>query len=336
MAIHSLTNSDEPVLGTFTGCAGMGAQNPTKHGLHSWACLSKPSATKAPLLHFWLDPALSLIQPNWNAHFLWTLETCHHCVSLSFFLCCCWNPSWPHSGDPSSYKPSWLTQPAAQVWTEKAQGRHHLVHPVLGPVRRVGLNCPKGITFLQGSSSTFSFFFFFLFYGCTCSIWKFPGSGVQLELQLGPISQPWQHQIRATSVTYTAACGNAVSLTPWARPGIESTPHGYYVGFLTHWATTGTSAALLSNSFASRIVLSIPLGAWAKSCDLGKAFIFTFLKVPVTSLVWRGVKAMNLSRALPSLQGPSSHGNFKYILKKNRLYQNIPVSLQTKQVSNSL
>ena len=34
-----------------------------------------------------------------------------------------------------------------------------------------------------------------------------------------PISQP--HGIWATSVTYTAACGNTRSLTHWARPGIE-------------------------------------------------------------------------------------------------------------------
>ena len=27
-----------------------------------------------------------------------------------------------------------------------------------------------------------SLFFFFSFYGCTCSIWKFPGPGVELEL----------------------------------------------------------------------------------------------------------------------------------------------------------
>ena len=33
--------------------------------------------------------------------------------------------------------------------------------------------------------------------------------------------QPQQHPIRATSVTYTPACGNTGSLTHWVRPGIE-------------------------------------------------------------------------------------------------------------------
>ena len=34
--------------------------------------------------------------------------------------------------------------------------------------------------------------------------------------------QPQQHQIRGASRSLTAACGNAGSLTNWARPGIES------------------------------------------------------------------------------------------------------------------
>lgn len=32
----------------------------------------------------------------------------------------------------------------------------------------------------------FCFFVLFLFYGSSCSIWKFPGHGVTLELQLTP------------------------------------------------------------------------------------------------------------------------------------------------------
>ena len=44
---------------------------------------------------------------------------------------------------------------------------------------------------------------------------------VDLELQLRPIPQPWQHWIWAMSVTYTAACSNARSLTHWARAGIQ-------------------------------------------------------------------------------------------------------------------
>ena len=42
-----------------------------------------------------------------------------------------------------------------------------------------------------------------------------PRLGVKSELQ------PQQHQIRATPAAHTTACGNAESLTHWARPGIE-------------------------------------------------------------------------------------------------------------------
>ena len=38
-----------------------------------------------------------------------------------------------------------------------------------------------------------------------------------------PTSQPRQHWIRATSVTYAATCGNARSLSLWSRPGIKPT-----------------------------------------------------------------------------------------------------------------
>ena len=40
-------------------------------------------------------------------------------------------------------------------------------------------------------------------------IWKFPGLGVESELQL----QPWQHLIQAVSTTYPTAQGNVGSLT---------------------------------------------------------------------------------------------------------------------------
>ena len=40
-----------------------------------------------------------------------------------------------------------------------------------------------------------------------------PGLGIESELQLRPTPQPQQHQIGATPANYTAACGNARSLT---------------------------------------------------------------------------------------------------------------------------
>ena len=52
--------------------------------------------------------------------------------------------------------------------------------------------------------------------------------------------QPQQCQIWAEFGTYTTAQGNARSLTHWARPGIEPETPWFLVGFVNHWATTGT------------------------------------------------------------------------------------------------
>ena len=80
----------------------------------------------------------------------------------------------------------------------------------------------------------------FSFYGHTRSTRKFPGLGSNWSCSCWPQSQPQQRQIQATSSTYTAAYGHARSLTCWARLGIKPTSSWILVGFLTHWATTGT------------------------------------------------------------------------------------------------
>ena len=67
-----------------------------------------------------------------------------------------------------------------------------------------------------------------------------PRLGIKSELQLQSMPQPQQCQICITSVTYTAAYGNAGSLTHWARPGIEPASSWTLVGFLTHWAKMET------------------------------------------------------------------------------------------------
>ena len=61
----------------------------------------------------------------------------------------------------------------------------------------------------------FSYLFFFL--------WPHPRHMKVPWLQLKPMLKPEQHQISATSVTYTTAGGNAKCLTHWARPGMEPT-----------------------------------------------------------------------------------------------------------------
>ena len=55
-----------------------------------------------------------------------------------------------------------------------------------------------------------------------------------------PTPQPQQCQIWAASATYTTAHSNAGSLTHWVRPGMEPATLWFLVGFVNHWATTGT------------------------------------------------------------------------------------------------
>ena len=55
-----------------------------------------------------------------------------------------------------------------------------------------------------------------------------------------PTPEPQQHGIWAESATYTTAHGSAGSLTHWARPRIEPATAWFLVGFVNHWATTGT------------------------------------------------------------------------------------------------
>ena len=53
----------------------------------------------------------------------------------------------------------------------------------------------------------------FTFWGCTCSIWKFPGWGSNQSYSYWPGPQSQRHRIRAVSATYTTTQGNTGSLT---------------------------------------------------------------------------------------------------------------------------
>ena len=64
-------------------------------------------------------------------------------------------------------------------------------------------------------------FFSFFFFAATPAAFVSSQARVKSELQLRSMPQPWQHQIWVAFATYTTACGNARSLTHWARPGIE-------------------------------------------------------------------------------------------------------------------
>ena len=93
------------------------------------------------------------------------------------------------------------------------QGRQSWVSSII-------LSLSPGIIILKILGSIFGLHFF---------LWlllhmEVPRPVVKLELQLRTTPQPQQHWIWAASVTNAAACGNARSLTHWARPGIKPTP----------------------------------------------------------------------------------------------------------------
>ena len=73
----------------------------------------------------------------------------------------------------------------------------------------------------RNSTPDLHFFFFLFFSWLHLRHVKVSGPGVQWKLQLWPVPKPWQHWIWAASVTNTATCSNARSLTHWARLGIE-------------------------------------------------------------------------------------------------------------------
>jgi len=93
-----------------------------------------------------------------------------------------------------------------------------------------GCSCNSG--FISKIFYFLNFPFFLLLH-----LWhmEVPRLGVELGLQL----QAYATQIQSVSATYAAACGNAGSLTHWARQGSNLHPRRHNVGFLTHWATRG-------------------------------------------------------------------------------------------------
>ena len=107
------------------------------------------------------------------------------------------------------------------------------------------------------SSLSFFFFFFFPFLGFSCGILKFLGLNPSCSCQ--PMLQTQQCGIQAASVTYTTACGNTGSLTPWMRPGSKPISIWIPVGFLICWATTGIPCLFifLMVSFAVQNLFSL-------------------------------------------------------------------------------
>ena len=82
-----------------------------------------------------------------------------------------------------------------------------------------------------GQALNFFFVFFVLFKKSrTRGIWRFPGQGSNLSCCFQSMPESQQHQIQATSATYTRARGNTGSLTHWARPGMEPATSWFLVG----------------------------------------------------------------------------------------------------------
>ena len=87
-------------------------------------------------------------------------------------------------------------------------------------------------------------FFFFLYFAISrATPAAYGGSqarGLIGAVATGPCHSHGNMGIQAVSTTYTTAHGNTRSLTHWVRPGIEPTTSWFLVGFVNHWATTGT------------------------------------------------------------------------------------------------
>ena len=79
--------------------------------------------------------------------------------------------------------------------------------------------------------------FIYLFFFCLLlghlQHMEVPRLGVESELQLPPTSQTQQHQIQATSATYTTAHSNTGSLIPWARPGFKPEISWFLIRFIS-------------------------------------------------------------------------------------------------------
>ena len=108
---------------------------------------------------------------------------------------------------------------------------------------------------------------YILFFSCFLCFLAFPWHlealrlEVELELQYRPTPQPWQLRSQAASATYTTAHGNTGSLTHWVRPGIEPSTSWLLVGFVNHWAMTGTPV----HSFSHIILHHSPfVFTWSK------------------------------------------------------------------------
>ena len=91
------------------------------------------------------------------------------------------------------------------------------------------------------------------------------------------MSEPQQHEIQATSATYTTAHGNGRSLTShWAKPGLEPATSWFLVRFINHCATKGTPDNILFFFFFNFYLLLLDLLPWTLTLFLDYFYISLF------------------------------------------------------------
>ena len=101
---------------------------------------------------------------------------------------------------------------------------------------------------------------------------KVPRLGLDWSCSYQPKLQPQQYRIQAASATYGTTHGNTRSLTHWARPGIKPTSSQILVGFIIHWAMTGTPKAVF---FIFLITIPTAYGnSWARDWIWTAALIY--------------------------------------------------------------
>ena len=140
------------------------------------------------------------------------------------------------------------------------------------------------VFFYMVLSRYFVLFFLCLFRAAPTEYGGFQARGQIRAVTAGLYHQPQPWVIQPISVTYTAAHGNARSLTHWARPVIEPASSWMLVKFVNHWATMGTLQPLKLR--------------FSKILELKKTLF---------------IKILSLSR--PGIWGPRKLNNFSKIKK---------------------
>ena len=87
------------------------------------------------------------------------------------------------------------------------------------------------ITYMPGS--IINYLFVCLFRAAPATYQGSQARGSNQSYSCWPMPQPQQRGIWTASATYTTTHGNAGSLTPWARPGIEPTTSWFLIGFIS-------------------------------------------------------------------------------------------------------